>query len=544
MNFNYYILIILFVSFIYSQENYFEYLSKDSIKKHIEILGSDEFEGRGTGQRGGSLAANYLAKQFNNYGLKKIGDNNSYFQLVPMHSNKPLKESELILYKENEDHKLELFNEYVLFKTGDQTFIPTPLEMIFVGYGIIAPEYDYNDYTELDIENKIAVVLDGEPISEDPNFFDANFNTVYSYHESKIRIAFSRGARGIIIIPNPLKDEYFKWENIKKQFDFDDISLAYFVSSILGVIINPVSAKVIFENSQFSFDDVLNMDLNGRIKSFPLTTKLSFNGSFKKRDFIANNVLGILEGSDSELKDEYIIVSAHYDHLGIGPAVNGDSIYNGVFDNAAGCAALLEISGAISSFTVKPKRSILFFLSTGEEYGLLGSTYYIDRPVVPLYKTVANINIDGLASFDEFNSIIGIGQKYSTLNDYLEKTAEESGLEVDEIPSIFESTEAFNRSDQIAFAKAGIPSILILDAPDYKSISTEEAINKIITYQQNIYHTPFDDLSLKINYDAALQHVEFLTRFIINIANSEDKPEWKDDSPYINERLRSRAEKR
>ncbi|MGD8778137.1 MAG: M28 family peptidase [Ignavibacteria bacterium] len=525
-------------------DNIDAYLSKDSIRTHIEKLGSDEFEGRGTGQKGGMLAANYLAKQFNNYGLYKIGDNNSYFQLIPMHSNKPLKESELILYKKNNNTKLELFNDYVLFKTGQQTFIPSPLEMVFAGYGIIAPEYDYNDYTELDVENKIAVVLDGEPLSGNPDFFEAGFNTIYSQAESKIRMAFSRGAKGIVIIPNPLKDNFFEWEHLKRQYDFDDITLAYFASGMFGVIINPESAESIFENSQYSIDDIFKMDLNGRVKSFSLKTQLSFDGKFKKKDFIANNALGLLQGSDPELKDEYIIISAHYDHLGIGPPVKNDSIYNGVFDNAAGCAALLEISRIMSLMKVKPKRSILFFLSTGEEYGLLGTTYYTDRPVVPLYKTVANINIDGLASFDKFNGIVGIGQKYSTLDKFFKKTAEETGLKIDSIPSIFQSTEAFNRSDQIAFAKAGIPSILVLDGTDYQNISTEEGIKKIINYQQNFYHTPFDDLNQYINYDAALQHIEFLTRLIINIANSDNKPEWNDNSPYINARLRSKAEKK
>ncbi len=544
MIFNRYILIALFLSVVHSQENYFDLISKDSIKNHIEILGSDEFEGRGTGQQGGRKAALYLAKHFENYGLKKIGDNNSYFQLIPMHSNKPLKESELVFYKENETAKLELFDDYVLFKTGGQTFIPSPLEMMFAGYGIIAPEYDYNDYTELDVENKIVVVLDGEPLSENPNFFNANFKTVYSNPESKIRLAFSRGARGIIIIPNPMKDNFFNWQNIKQQFLFDDISLAYFASSILGVIMNPEKSEMLFKNSPFSLNDVFKMDLNGKIKSFPLSTKLSFDGKFIGKDFISNNVIGLLEGSDSKLKDEYLIVSAHYDHLGIGTPVKGDSIYNGVFDNAAGSAALLEICRVISLMDAKPKRSILFTLLTGEEHGLLGSTYYTDRPVVPLYKTVANINIDGLASFDEFNSVIGIGQKYSTLSKYLNETAKSNGLSVVSIPSIFETSEAFNRSDQIAFAKAGVPSILILEAPDYKNLTEEEGIERIIRFQELIYHTPFDDLSLSINYDAALQHVKFLTQFIINVANSDSVPEWNDNSPFINARLRSKAEKR
>ena len=252
----------------------------------------------------------------------------------------------------------------------------------------------------------------------------------------------------------------------------------------------------------------------------------------------------MIEGSDAELKNEYVIVSAHYDHLGIGPAVNGDSVYNGVFDNAAGVSALLEIAAHISKMKTAPKRSIIFLLVTAEEKGLLGSIYYTDHPAVPLYKTTANINIDGIASFDRFKSIIGIGSRYSTLINILESSSAKQNLTVVPIPPIFKQTEAFNRSDQIAFANAGIPSVLVLEAPYFENLSEEEGYKKIIEYEENIYHSPFDDLSQTINYEAAAQHINFLYQFIIDVANTNENPEWNPGTPYINERLRSIAEKR
>jgi len=252
----------------------------------------------------------------------------------------------------------------------------------------------------------------------------------------------------------------------------------------------------------------------------------------------------MIEGSDAELKKEYVIVSAHYDHLGIGPPVNGDSVYNGVFDNAAGVSALLEIASSISKIKKAPKRSIIFLLVTAEEKGLLGSIYYTDHPAVPLYKTAANINIDGIASFDRFKSVIGIGSKYSKLHNIFETSATKQNLTVVPIPAIFKQTEAFNRSDQIAFSNAGIPSVLVLEAPYFENLSEEEGYKKIVEYEEKIYHSPFDDLSQPINYEAAAQHINFLYQFIIDVANADEAPEWNSGSPFINARLRSIAEKR
>ena len=300
----------------------------------------------------------------------------------------------------------------------------------------------------------------------------------------------------------------------------------------------------LFENSQHSLEEVYFLHKEKRITSFPLNAELSFKGEFTRRDFIASNIIGMIEGSDPKLKDSYLIVSAHYDHLGIGEAVAGDSVYNGVYDNAIGLAALIEAAKVFSNLTVKPKRSIIFLLPTGEEHGLLGSIYYTDHPVVPLHKTVANINIDGLASFDRFKSIVAVGYEYSTLDRFLNETARQVGLKLADIPSIFKRTESFSRSDQLAFANAGIPAILTMEGLDYENISTEEGIEKFIEFSQKYYHTPFDDLNLPINYSAAIQHIEFIVKLIYNIADSDAEPEWHEDSPFINARLRTIAEQR
>ena len=518
-------------------------ISKENLIEHTFTLGSDEFEGRGTGEPGGEKAAQYLANEFQKLNLEPLGDNNTYFQNIRMHGAKPLTTSELVLHKDGEEIKFNLWDDYLLYSSGEQTFIPAPLELIFAGYGIVAPEYDYNDYQSINVEGKIVVFLEGEPISEDRSFFDAERPTIHSYPDVKQRVALSRGARGSILIPYYPDEDFPGWEKLKNGFSFEDVTLAYSVTNSLALLFKPEAARILFSNSGYTLDDIYNFHSKGYMISFEMNCGISFRGEFKERDFIASNIIGMVEGKDSELKDSYMIVSAHYDHLGIGVPVKGDSIYNGVFDNAIGVSAVLELA-RIFSEKAESKRSIIFILLTGEEKGLLGSKYYTDNPVVPLYKTVADINIDGVALFDNFKSVIGIGAEYSTLTDFLNNVAADDKVKVTHIPSEFRNADAFSRSDQVSFANAGIPSILVMEAPDYVSMSKAEGLKKFIKYSEDIYHSPFDDLSQYMNFDAAVQHIDIIYDLCKMLVNSEEVPVWENDAPYINARLRSIAEKK
>ncbi len=518
--------------------------SKENFQRHLNFLGSDLFEGRGTGTIGGNLAAKYLALEFEKLHLKPIGSNNTFYQYIPMHGSYPLPSSKLILFLKNDSKKLSLSSDYLMYVSGEQTYIPVPLPLVFVGYGIVAPEYDYNDYQSVDVEGKIVVFLEGEPFSNDPDYFDGSKSTIYSMPEAKQRIALSRGARGTILIPNVQSDNNFDWSEKIQSFSFENVTLAYSVSSNLSIMINPEIANALFEDSGYTLQDIYRMHQEDKMRSFELSTKISFEGEYKERDFVASNVVGMLEGSDNTLKDSYILVTAHYDHLGVGPAVKSDSIYNGVYDNAVGVSAVLEIARVFGLYPDLSKRSIIFLLVTGEEKGLLGSTYYCDNPVRPLYKTIADVNIDGLSLFDEMKSVVGVGSEYSTLKDYLERVVKGFDIKVVQIPPQFTQTEAYSKSDQFAFARAGIPSILLMEGTDYVHISKEEGIGKMIEYITKYYHTPFDDLSLPINYDAALQHIQLIFSLVYELSNSLTEPEWNSNSPFINARLRSDAEKK
>jgi hypothetical protein len=525
--------------------NILDEIKSDSLKKHLYILADDSLEGRGVGTKGGNIAAKYIADQFAKYGLKKITASNNYFQNIPMHGSIPLLSSDLMLINVNDTIKFNLSKDYFLYRSGQQTFTPVPLPLVFVGYGIVAPEFDYNDYQTVDVEGKIVVYIDGEPHSNDENYFDGKIPTVYSYPESKRRIAISRGAAGTIQIPLSSIDD---WKSIQNDFEFEDVTLAYSVSSNLSIILKPDLADVLLKNSGYSFKDVIEMYINNQIISFPLKAKLKFKGVFKERDFTSPNIIGMVEGNDPELKDSYIIISAHYDHLGIGSSVKGDSIYNGALDNAIGVSVLLELAKIFSRVDLetelKPKRSIIFIATTGEEKGLLGSSYYTDNPIIPLYKTIANINIDGVAMFKDFESIVGIGNEYSTLQHTLEYIAEKNNMIIENIPAEYKSYDAFNKSDQLAFAVAGIPSIIILEGTKNKTKNKDEVLNAFTKYFLEYYHKPNDDVNQNIDFEAAVNHARIIFDFCYSLANEKNAPEWKTGSPFINARLRSIAEKR
>jgi Zn-dependent M28 family amino/carboxypeptidase len=239
-----------------------------------------------------------------------------------------------------------------------------------------------------------------------------------------------------------------------------------------------------------------------------------------------------------------VIAAAHYDHLGIGPPVQNDSIYNGAFDNASGVAAVLELARIFSHQPQKPLRSILFIFLTGEESGRIGSRYYCEYPLVPLHKTIAALNVDGLALFERFKEIIGVGAELSTLRNELSETAFQLGLQTANLPRNFSFPEPLASSDHFSFMEAGIPSVLISEGLRYESSSYDRGLERFMTWGAAVYHTPFDDLYQPMDFCAARQHLEVLTAFLYTILNTPIDPQWLRDSPYINARLQSIAEKK
>jgi Zn-dependent M28 family amino/carboxypeptidase len=544
------IAVLLYIFLLFT----FGLISKDSeisthristfrIKNDFYALSSDTMFGRGTGQIGGEHAAEYIKQKFEEAGLKAI--NGSYFQNIPLLKNSPMEDSELIFNYGDWNDSLEFKKDYLLSKYSINAFIPKNTEMVFVGYGINAPEFDYNDYYNLDVSGKIVVFFSGEPKSDDISYFNGHARTVHSYPEAKFRTAIARGALAAFLIPlnnDELSDR--NWSIVKRDFGFDEIMPAYSASFNISIILNPKIAVRLFQTEGYSTDELNTMIRENSLRSIGLTTKCTINLKSGSKEFKSPNVLGLIEGKHNDLKESYVIITAHYDHFGMGNPVEGDSIYNGALDNALGVSVLMEIARYFTENSIELKRSLLFIAVTGEEFGLLGSKYYLDNPKVPKYKTIANINIDGVPFIDEFNSIIGVGANYSNFRKYLQNAGQKMNIKTLEIPSEYLSFEAFNRSDQIAFANAGIPSVLVLDNTDYKNIRKDYAEKILMDYFNNVYHTPFDDLLQPVNYQAVKQYTEYLVRLIIELSETEEEPQWNIESPFLNERLRTKAEKK
>lgn len=514
------------------------------IKELTEILGSDSLEGRGTGYSGGYKAAAILATHFEKYNLIKANGGSTYFQNIPFLEISVSENSVAEFISDNDTIKLENSQDYFVHRSGKGEIIPKHTECVFVGFGITAPEYDYNDYRKIDVLNKVAVMLSGEPASDDPEYFAGMQSTIHSHYDYKQRMAMANGAKACIIIKNTEEFNYEEWGGLFAEYFLPELALAYSPPEILTILIMPEIAEKLFENEQYNFTQLTHLFENNKLFNFTMKSKFLFKGIFKNRVFSAPNVVGLIEGSDNRLKNTCVVVTAHYDHLGIGLAVRGDSIFNGVLDNSLGAASLVEIARLMQLNPQKPKRSIVFLLTTAEEKGLLGSVHYLSHPVFPLYKTIANVNIDGVAFIDNFSSIIGIGSELSELGSILKKTALSMEMEIQQLPEEFLSVESFLRSDHFAFASSGIPSILVMDGTKYKKISRDLGISKIYNYFSNIYHTPFDDLHNEINYDAAAQHAEFLMKYIYDIADSETEPQWDKNSNYYYERIKVINEKR
>ncbi len=513
-------------------------------RRHMSVLADDSMEGRGTGSPGCERAAEYLRHTLRSYGIQPPAAHPDYSQTFPLHGSRPIEGTEFKLYAPKDSYSLRLQEDYVLYSAGEQTFIPSPVKLIFVGYGIVAPEYDYNDYQNIDVTNAIVIFLSGEPTSQDAAYFDGEQSTVHSSFVMKQKTALARGARGSILIPAPGDRTFDDWYEQQRHFLFEEVRPLLSPSENFNVLLNPKLVPFLFTDSPYSYDDITQFEREYTMKSFPLTLRASFQGKFLEREFLASNIIGMIEGSDPDLKDSYLLLSAHYDHLGIGAAVDEDSIYNGAFDNASGTAALLEMARLMIRNEHRPKRTVVFLFVTGEERGFIGSQYYCLNPVFPLHKTIANINIDGLSLFEPVRSFIGVGAELSSLGISLDEVLERRGLRSDAIPDGHFRPDQFRNSDQYMFAQAGVPSILIAEGLHYESTSFNDGLRRYTAWTEERYHTPFDDLRQKFDLRAAEQHISVIMDLAVHLADTSTLPEWGDPSPFLLARRRSILEGR
>jgi|SRR5688572_23680374 len=505
----------------------------EAIRAHMTFLASDLLEGRGTGTRGYRIAAEYVAAQFEMAGVEP-GANGGYFQEVPFWETVPDSSSTVTLTRAN--------GAPVTLKISD-TFVSSgdPLdsedvvegEVVFAGYGISAPEQKYDDYATSDVRGKIAAVFTGAP----PAFP----NAVRAHHSSsltKVETAARFGAKGLIFLTSPAEELRAPWPRKQRQTKLgsmhwrraDDSPHGVDRSLSSNVTLGLEATRTLFgKDAEAVFASVEN----GTPKAPPLRTRARIHLLSRHRSLESPNVVGIVRGSDPKLRDEYVVYTAHLDHIGITDPVNGDNINNGAFDNASGTAVLLEIARAFAALPEKPKRSILFVATTGEEKGLRGADYFVNNPTVPFGSIIGNINIDMLVMIARTSDLIPIGVETNEIGDVAREVGREMNVELS--PDPFPEEVVFVRSDQYPFVRRGIPALYV--DPGYKAVDPNINLPKLHKeWLRSRYHGPSDDLQQPIDYSAALLLAEFDYRLGLALANRAERPRWK-QGDYFGEKF-------
>ena len=505
-------------------------LEEATYVQHLKILSSDAFQGRKPFTPGEDSTANYLINEIKKIGLAPA-NGNSFIQEVPLveiHGH-PSATMEL---SGDQPISLALREQYVAFTQRTEKEIQlTESELVFCGYGIVAPEYGWNDYEGLDMKGKTALVLVNDPGlgSEDSTFFKGSTMTYYGRWTYKYEEAARQGAAAVMIIHETNMAGY-PWAVVQGAGSGAKLnlkSLGYTPCEMQGWI-SLDAAKEIFSKAGQDLSALMKSARQPGFKAVPLPYKVNATLQNDIRENTSRNVIAMIPGT--EQKDEYILFSAHWDHLGIGAVVNGDSIYNGARDNATGTAALLTIAGAMQK--AGPfKRSVVFLWVTAEEQGLLGSAYYAANPIFPPAKTVANINIDGMAAYGEMNdlSIIGYGQ--SEMEDIAARWAKKQDRYV--LPDQEPEKGYFFRSDHFNFARIGIPALYAHGSYDHRTKGKEYAKAKSDEYRTTAYHLPQDEYDpVKFELGGIMQDATLFMNVAMDLANQNVWPAWKPGSEF------------
>ncbi len=490
---------------------------------YVEFLASDKLEGRNTGSEGHRKAAEFVAAQFERDGLKPAGTQ-GYIQPVKF-ITKELDESNssLALERDGKEQKIELGEDAIIGTRVD----PAPSEdagLYFVGYGLRAPDADYNDFAGLDTKGKIAVYLAGAPSS-----MSSALAAHYQSGGQRWESLKSAGMIGAIAIPNPRHMEIPWSRTALSRFQLTMQLAAPGMDETAGEQIaiawNPEHADELFAGSGHTLDELVAIAEQGKqLPRFALSGNLKAKTTVKHGSVESQNLAAIFPGSDPKLKDEYVVMSAHIDHLGIGKPINGDSIYNGAMDNASGVASILEMADHLKEAHIKTKRSILFVVVTGEEKGLLGSHYFALNPTVPVHSIVADINTDMFLPLYPFRILTVYGLDESTLGDDARAVAQK--MEIKTQPDPEPVRNIFIRSDQYSFVRVGIPSVMI-DIGNEKG-SPEAAIEK--KWLAERYHAPSDDLDQPVDKQSAATFNLLVEGLIERVADEDARPAWKANS--------------
>lgn len=498
-------------------------ISAERIKDGVAYLASDRLEGRGPGTRGEFLATEYLAAEFKKAGLKPLGERGSYFQAVPLVRVVTSPNSTLRAVKGDTTLNIPAGDGFSGMSQTQQELEAFDAEAIFVGHGITAPEFAWDDYKDVDVKGKVVVLFTNEPPSEDPKFFAGTALTYYGRWTYKFEEAARRGAKACFIIHTNATAGYpysvvrpLDGAQLKREAGQPALAFAGWLSQAAGAKLLGLAGRTVEGALQ-------EADTMG-FKAYSLGFKLKGNIATLVEKFVSNNVVGMVEGSDLALKSEAVVFTAHWDHLGVGRAVLGDAIYNGAADNATGCALLLELARVWSAQSPKPKRSAIFLAVTAEEKGLLGSKYYTQNPLVPLDKTALNLNFDMILPLGVPESVVVTGAERTTAWPVVQAAAAKNHLEIETDQRAH--LGIFFRSDHFSMAQAGVPAFSVTAGMKIKGKPKEFASKALKEFNDKVYHSPQDEFKPEWDFSGFVVLARFSLDVARAIGNAERLPTW------------------
>ena len=515
-----------------------ETLDEAAYRKHVEILASDAFGGRAPGSPGEDLTVNYLVDWFRELGLEPA-NGERYTQDVPLASVEVVNKPDLIFRGGDGDDLVLTYGSQQVIGTRRQVESSAieDSELVFVGYGIHAPERGWNDYEGIDVNGKTVVMLINDPgyATQDPELFNGNAMTYYGRWKYKYGEAAKRGAAGAIIIHDTLPAAY-GWPTVENswtgpQFDMELPDKGESLTRVEGWI-QKAQAEALFRKAGLELADMYARAKTPGFRAVPMGLTASASIETRIGHIVSRNVAAILRGSKAP--DEIFIYMAHWDHLGTDPKLEGDQIYNGALDNASGTAALLEIAEAYAKLPQAPRRSVLFLAVTAEEQGLLGSLYYAAHPLFPLESTVGGLNMDGMNSVGATRDITVVGLGMSDLDDYLMRAAaeQERVLEGDR-----EAEKGYYyRSYHFELAKEGVPMLYPGGGYDDREKGVAYGLEKANEYTRDHYHRVSDEYNLSWDVTGALEDMEVFFRTGLEVANGDDWPNWKEGTEFRQKR--------
>ncbi len=516
-----------------------EAITPDGLLAHIKVLASDEFEGRAPGTKGEELSVKYIADQFKKIGLKPGNPDGTYTQEVPLAGIKS--EPRMSFSVGGKTTDLKYPDDFVASSARLQSEIKIDkADVVFVGYGVVAPEYGWDDYKDVDVRGKTLLMLIGDPPVPDPKdpsklddkMFKGRAMTYYGRWTYKYEIAAKKGAAAAIII-HETEPAAYPWQVVrsswsKENFELDNPNKNMDAVSARSWITLDVAKKLIADSGQ-DFDALKKAAITKEFRPVMLNAKANIEIKQQIHSFKSHNVIGKLEGSDPKLRDEYVIYTAHWDHLGRHPELQDDQIFNGAIDNASGVASIIQIGPAFEKLNPPPKRSVLFMATTAEEAGLLGAKYYAEHPLYPLEKTLADINLDSMNVWGKARDIEDVSFGFSTLDEMLADAAKRQGRSA--IPDSRPDKGKIYRADNFEFSKAGLPSLYIgkgehlLSRPENAPLRSDE-------FDSKDYHQVTDEVRSDWDLSGAVQDVQLLFKVGYQVANGDKFPEWKTGSEF------------